>query len=69
MVSGLRRSTYARKTTVAMLCTLALTGCQLYWRKPGANLAAFTADHKTCMVREATRILGVYPQMVAFELP
>lgn len=33
---------YARKGVARLLCALTLTGCQLYWRKPGASLAAFT---------------------------
>jgi hypothetical protein len=30
-------------------CVLALAGCQLYWLKPGADMAAFTADHQACV--------------------
>jgi len=29
--------------------TLLLAGCQLYWKKPGADMAAFTGDHQTCV--------------------
>jgi hypothetical protein len=29
--------------------TILLTGCQLYWLKPGANMAAFSADHTACV--------------------
>jgi hypothetical protein len=35
----------------SLLLAVALAGCQLYWRKPGADLAAFTADHQTCMAK------------------
>ena len=31
------------------IVALTLGGCQLYWVKPGADLAAFTADHQTCV--------------------
>jgi hypothetical protein len=31
------------------LCVLALAGCQLYWLKPGADMAAFTTDHQGCV--------------------
>jgi hypothetical protein len=31
------------------LGTLLLTGCQLYWIKPGADMAAFTSDHHACV--------------------
>jgi hypothetical protein len=38
----------ARRLMLA-LCVLALGGCQLYWIKPGADMAAFTADHQACV--------------------
>jgi hypothetical protein len=41
----------ARKRLAWLLCALILTGCQLYWRKPGADLAAFTADHHACAAK------------------
>lgn len=31
------------------LCALVLSGCQLYWLKPGADMSAFTADHQACV--------------------
>ena len=31
------------------LGTLLLAGCQLYWVKPGADMAAFTSDHQACV--------------------
>jgi hypothetical protein len=31
------------------LGVLTLGGCQLYWLKPGADMAAFTADHQSCV--------------------
>jgi hypothetical protein len=34
---------------VLLLCAVALAGCQLYWIKPGADMAAFTADHHACV--------------------
>jgi hypothetical protein len=39
-----------------LLCALLLAGCQLYWRKLGANLAAFTADHQTCVAKAGTDV-------------
>jgi hypothetical protein len=48
---------YARKSSITVLfCALTLTGCQLYWRKPGANLAAFTADHQTCVAKAGSDV-------------
>jgi hypothetical protein len=37
------------RTVVLALCVLTLAGCQLYWKKPGADMAAFTADHQACV--------------------
>jgi hypothetical protein len=43
---------YARKSSLAVLLwALTLAGCQLYWRKPGADEAAFTADHRDCVAK------------------
>ena len=36
-----------------VIVVLLLAGCQLYWTKPGSNLAAFTADHQACMEKGA----------------
>jgi hypothetical protein len=30
-----------------------LAGCQLYWSKPGADLTAFSADHRECTTKAA----------------
>jgi len=32
-----------------LVLVLVLGGCQLYWVKPGGDLAAFTTDHQTCL--------------------
>ena len=32
-----------------LVLVLVLGGCQLYWVKPGADLAAFTTDHQACL--------------------
>jgi hypothetical protein len=45
-----------RATIAPLLCALLLAGCQLYWRKPGANLAAFAADHQTCVGKAGTDV-------------
>ena len=34
---------------VLALCMLALAGCQPYWIKLGADMAAFTSDHHACV--------------------
>jgi hypothetical protein len=34
---------------LAGFLTILLAGCQLYWVKPGADMAAFTADHHACV--------------------
>ena len=31
------------------LGTLLLAGCQLYWSRPGADMAGFTGDHQACV--------------------
>jgi hypothetical protein len=31
------------------LLAAALSGCQLYWTKPGTDLAAFSNDHTACV--------------------
>ena len=31
------------------LGSILLTGCQLYYTRPGADMAAFTADHQACV--------------------
>jgi hypothetical protein len=41
-----------------LLCALALTGCQLYWRKPGADPAAFAADHRDCVGKAGVDVGG-----------
>jgi hypothetical protein len=46
----------ATRAVACLVCALALAGCQLYWRKPGANLAAFTADHQTCAAKAGTDV-------------
>jgi hypothetical protein len=46
----------ARRGLASLLCALLLAGCQLYWRKPGANLTAFTADHQTCVGKAGTDV-------------
>jgi hypothetical protein len=33
----------ARTSVASLRCALLLSGCQLYWRKPGANLVAFSS--------------------------
>jgi hypothetical protein len=46
-----------RKSGIAsLLCALVLAGCQLYWRKPDANLAAFAADHQMCVAKAGTDV-------------
>jgi hypothetical protein len=40
--------TQTRVVLTAVLVALALSGCQLYWQKPKADLAAFTTDHQAC---------------------
>jgi hypothetical protein len=35
-----------------------LTGCQLYWQKPGATLASFSADHRSCVTTAGTPLPG-----------
>jgi hypothetical protein len=35
-----------------------LAGCQLYWTKPGADLAAFTADHRDCATKAGVPMDG-----------
>ena len=39
-----------------IVAVMLLSGCQLYWTKPGTNLAGFTADHQTCMTKGATEV-------------
>jgi hypothetical protein len=38
-----------RRLAVLLVLTVSLSGCQLYWRKPGTDFAAFTADHGACL--------------------
>ena len=38
----------ARRLMLA-LCVVGLAGCQLYWLKPGADMATFTTDHQACV--------------------
>jgi hypothetical protein len=33
-----------------LLAMVALTGCQLYWTKPGGSLGIFNADHQDCAI-------------------
>jgi hypothetical protein len=40
----------------SLLCALMLVGCRLYWRNPGADLAAFTADHQTCVGKDGSDV-------------
>jgi hypothetical protein len=56
-----------RLALVAALATT-LTGCQLYWQKPGANLAAFSADHRSCVTTAATALPGEERVLVNLDL-
>jgi hypothetical protein len=47
----------ARAITL-VAATIFLTGCQLYWTKPGADLATFTADHRTCATKAGVPMDG-----------
>ncbi len=47
-----------RRAAGAALLALLLAGGQLYWRKPGADLEAFTADHRDCAGKAATNVGG-----------
>ena len=47
----------ARALTV-VAATIFLTGCQLYWTKPGADLAGFTADHRACATKAGVPMDG-----------
>jgi hypothetical protein len=38
--------------------TIFLTGCQLYWTKPGADLTSFTADHRACATKAGVPMDG-----------
>lgn len=38
-----------RRVVLIALMAISPLGCQLYWRKPGADLAAFAADHHACV--------------------
>jgi hypothetical protein len=45
-----------------------LTGCQLYWQKPGANLAAFSVDHRSCVGTAGTVLPGEDRVLVNLDL-
>jgi hypothetical protein len=53
----------ARTLGFALPLLVLLAGCQLYWIKPGADMAAFTGDHQGCVktagvpVGDGTRVL------------
>ena len=47
----------ARAITL-VAATIILTGCQLYWTKPGADLASFSADHRTCVTKAGVPMDG-----------
>jgi hypothetical protein len=49
------------------LCVLMLAGCQLYWLKPGADMAAFTSDHHAC-VKTAGSAVGADIVLVNLDL-
>ena len=38
-----------RRLVLSISCGRLLVGCQLYWTKPGATLADFTAAHQACL--------------------
>jgi hypothetical protein len=50
-------SAMARAITL-VAATIFLTGCQLYWTKPGADLASFTADHRACATKAGVPMDG-----------
>jgi len=47
----------ARAITL-VAATILLTGCQLYWTKPGADLTSFTADHRACVAKAGVPMEG-----------
>ncbi len=51
---------HPRKSTAGLVlaCVLALTGCQLYWRKPGADAGTFAADHRDCVGKAGIDVGG-----------
>jgi len=38
-----------RRRGLVVCAGFLLAGCQLYWTKPGATLADFTAGHQACL--------------------
>ena len=46
------------RTLALALGVLVLAGCQLYWLKPRADMAAFTADHQACVKAAGTPMGG-----------
>jgi len=47
-----------RRLALAISCGLLLAGCQLYWTKPEATLADFTAAPQACLRSVGTPLPG-----------
>ena len=55
---GFAPSAVAIRVTALVVAVTLLTSCQLYWTKPGADLAAFTADHRECATKAGVPMDG-----------
>jgi hypothetical protein len=56
------------KALLVLLCAVALTGCQLYWTKPGGFHGNFYADHKDCVTAAGRPIPNDDRVLVALDL-
>jgi len=55
---GFAPSAVTIRVTALVVAVTLLTSCQLYWTKPGADLAAFTADHRECATKAGVPMDG-----------
>jgi hypothetical protein len=55
---GLERESAMTRAITLVAATIFLTGCQLYWTKPGADLTSFTADHRACATKAGVPMDG-----------
>lgn len=39
------------RSALIALCAVIISGCNMYWHKPGATLEQFAADHRACLSR------------------